>query len=36
MVRWPNRLKGRESEKTLRDSEGQGSLTYCNPWGHKE
>ena len=36
MVRWHNQLKGHESEKTLRDSEGQGSLAYYNPWGHKE
>ena len=25
-----------ESEQTLGDSEGQGSLVCCNPWGHKE
>ena len=23
-------------EQTLGDSEGQGSLMYCSPWGHKE
>ena len=23
-------------EQALRDSEGQGSLAYCSPWGHKE
>ena len=26
----------RESEQTLGDSEGQGSLVCCSPWGHKE
>ena len=25
-----------EFEQTLRDSEGQGSLACCSPWGHKE
>ena len=25
-----------ESEQTLGDSEGQGSLVCCSPWGHKE
>ena len=25
-----------EFEQTLGDSEGQGSLMYCSPWGHKE
>ena len=29
-------LNGRESEKTLGDSEGQGSLVRCSAWGHKE
>ena len=29
-------LSGCESEQTLRDSEGQGSLACCSPWGHKE
>ena len=24
------------SEQTLGDSEGQGSLACCGPWGHKE
>jgi len=32
----PYQLKGRESEQTLGDSEGQGSLVCCSPWGHKE
>ena len=26
----------RSFEQTLGDSEGQGSLACCNPWGHKE
>ena len=25
-----------EFEQTPGDSEGQGSLAYCSPWGHKE
>ena len=25
-----------EFEQTLGDSEGQGSLACCSPWGHKE
>ena len=25
-----------KSEQTLGDSEGQGSLVCCSPWGHKE
>ena len=25
-----------ESEQTQGDSEGQGSLAFCSPWGHKE
>ena len=29
-------LNGHEFEHTLEDSEGQGSLTCCSPWGHKE
>ena len=35
MVGWHHQLKGNEFEKTLRDSEGQGSLACCNPWGHR-
>ena len=27
---------GHEFEQTLGDSEGQGSLACCSPWGHKE
>ena len=25
-----------EFKQTLGDSEGQGSLVCCSPWGHKE
>ena len=36
MVGWHHKLNGREFEKTPGDSEGQGSLVCCRPWGHKE
>ena len=36
MVVWPQRLKGHEFEQILGDSEGQGSLASCSPWGCKE
>ena len=36
MVGWHHQLNGYESEKTLGDGEGQGSLVCCSPWGHKE
>ena len=29
-------LNARESEQTLGDTEGQGSLAHCSPWGCKE
>ena len=29
-------LNGHEFEQTLGDSEGQGSLGCCSPWGRKE
>ena len=35
MVGWHHWLNGHEFEKTQRDSEGQGNLACCNPWGHK-
>ena len=35
MVGWHHWL-GHESEQTPRDSEGQGSLAGCSPWGRKE
>ena len=30
------RLDGHKFEQTLGDGEGQGGLTCCSPWGHKE
>ena len=36
MVGWHHWLNGHESEQTLEDSEGQGSLACCSLWGHKE
>ena len=36
MVGWHHRFNGHEFEQTLGDSEGQGSLACCSPWGHKE
>ena len=31
-----HQLNGHEFEQTPGDSEGQGSLVHCSPWGHKE
>ena len=36
MVGWPHRSNEHESEQTLGDSEGQGSLACCSPSGRKE
>ena len=36
MVGWHHQLDGHEFEQTLGDSEGQGSLMCCSPWGCKE
>ena len=36
MVGWHHRLNGHEFEQTPGDSEGQGGLACCSPWGHKE
>ena len=33
---WHHQHNRQDLEQTLRDSEGQGSLVYCNPWGCKE
>ena len=33
MVGWHHWLNGHECEQTLGDSEGQGSLVCCSPWG---
>ena len=35
MVGWHHRFNGHEFEQTLGDSEGQGSLACCSPWGRK-
>ena len=36
MVGWHHRFNGHEFAQILGDSEGQGSLVCCSPWGHKE
>ena len=36
MVGWHHQLNGREIGQTLGDSEGQGGLACCSPWGRKE
>ena len=36
MVGWHCQLNGHEFERTPGDSEGQGSLACCSPWGCKE
>ena len=36
MVGWHHRLNGHEFEQTLGVGDGQGVLTCCSPWGHKE
>ena len=36
MVGWHHRLDGHESEQTLGDGEGQGSLVCFSPWSLKE
>ena len=33
MVGWHHQLNGHEFKQTPGDSEGQGSLTCCSPWG---
>ena len=35
MVGWHHRLNGRGFELAPGDSEGQGSLACCSPWGGK-
>ena len=35
MVGWHHRVNGLEFKQTLVDSEGQGSLACCSPWGRK-
>ena len=36
LVRQHHQLNGCEFEQTLGDTEGQGSLVCCSPWGRKE
>ena len=36
MVGWHHRLSGHEFGQTPGDSEGQGSLACCSPWGLKD
>ena len=36
MVGWHHQLNGYEFDQILGDGKGQGSLTCCSPWGHKE
>ena len=36
LVGWHDRLNGHELEQSLGDSEEQGSLACCSPWGYKE
>ena len=36
MVGWHQQLNGHEFEQAPRNSEGQGSLACCSPWGCKE
>ena len=35
-VGWHHQFNGHEFEQALGDSEGQGSLVSCSPWGCKE
>ena len=36
MVGWHCQFSGHESEQTLEDTEGQGSLVFCSPWDCKK
>ena len=36
MVGWHHQFNGHEFDPTLGDSEEQGSLVCCSPWGLKE
>ena len=36
IVGWHHQLNGHKFEQTLGDSEEQGSLACCSPWGCKE
>ena len=35
-VGWHNQFNGHEFEQTPGNSEGQESLAFFSPWGHKE
>ena len=35
-MRWLDGIIDTEFEQTPGDTEGQGSLACCSPWGHKE
>ena len=36
MVGWHHQLDGHGIEQAPGVGDGQGSLAYCSPWGHKE
>ena len=36
MVGWHHRFNGQEFEQAPGVGDGQGSLMYCSPWGHKK
>ena len=36
MAGWHHQLDDHEFEQALRVGDGEGSLAYCSPWGHKE
>ena len=36
MAGWHHQFNGPEYKQAPGDSEGQGSLVCCSPWGHKE
>ena len=36
MAGWHHCLNGHEFQQTQGDSEGEGGLMCCSPWGHKE
>ena len=36
MVVRPHQLDGHEFEQVSGVGDGQGRLTFCSPWGHKE
>ena len=35
MSGWHHQLNGHEFEQISGDSEGQGNLVCCSPWGHR-